>query len=337
MSEVQVIQENSILAQSTQATSVVGEALARAAAAQIQTRAIMAHQKPRDVMLAYQNAMKEIEIHKLATSAVYSYSRGGQVVSGPTIEVMVMIARHWRNLDYDWAEIQRCDGYSICQAWCIDLEANNGHKRTFTVPHTIDLKSGNSKKLTADRDIRENNANIATRNMRACMEKMIPTHIIEDVIDKAKRVAAEGDSKQPWEVRLRNMLIAFGDLGVTKEMLEKRLKHEWKLVNQAEFVEYFQIHQALLKGDASREDFFPEFISEDATTVKDLNAKGAAETADLKRKDLIERVLKLIETKRNAGMDEVAIQDRIKMSTDMETMKSLKLPQLQAVFEILSK
>lgn len=333
MNEVQIYQENNL--PSVQSVSVIGEALARAAAAKIQTRTIVAHQKPRDVMLAYQNAMKEIEIYKLAESALYSYARGGQVVAGPTIEVMVMIARHWRNLDYNWAEVQRCDGYSICQAWCIDLEANNGHERTFTVPHTIDLKGGGTKRLTADRDIRENNANIATRNMRSCMEKMIPTHIIDDVLDKAKRVAAEGNSKQPWEVKIRNMLIGFGDLGVTKEMLEKRLKHEWKLVNQAEYAEYYLIYQALLKGNASREEFFPDFISEDATTMKEVNAKGAAETADLKRKDLIERIDKLIESKRNAGMDEMAIQERIRMSTD--AIKNLKLPQLQAVFEILSK
>lgn len=316
-------------------TNLFGEALARRAMQEAQASVIVAKQYPRDIMQCYTKAMKEVERPSLARVAFYAFPRGGQTVSGPSIRLLEVVARHFGNLDYGWAELQRMEGQSLCEAWCRDLEANNGHPLRFVVMHTRDKKGRTPEKLTDERDIYEKVANYCVRRMRSCMETHIPRDIIDDLVEKAKRVIAAGDGKQPWEVRLRNMLLAFDGLGVTKEMIEKRLKHPYDQVNQDEFAELYGIFNSLKDKQASREDFFPDFISEDATTVKDVNAKGAAETADLKRKDLIERIDKLIETKRNAGMDEMAIQERIKMSTD--AIKGLKLPQLQAVFEILSK
>ena len=132
---------------------------ANRAIAEAQGKLVIAKRFPRNQVDAFRNVMESCQRKGIAEKAFYSYKRGGQVVSGPTIRFAEELARCWGNIDYGIKELSQDDGKSEMQAYAWDLETNTISIQNFTNPHYRETKEGR-KKLTSDRDIYEVNANI---------------------------------------------------------------------------------------------------------------------------------------------------------------------------------
>jgi hypothetical protein len=137
---------------------------------------------------------------------------------------MEVIARRWGNLDMGVAEIDQADGESVVEAWAWDLEANVSDRKRFRVPHTRDKKGGVKEKLTDGRDIYERIANDGARRKRACIEAVIPKHIIDDAVLEATKTLAASAKFAVTKENLSSMLKSFEDYGVTTGMIEDRLQ-----------------------------------------------------------------------------------------------------------------
>ena len=132
--------------------------------------------------------------------------------------------------------------------------------------HSIDTKSG-SKKLGASRDIYEHVANYAQRRVRAAILEVIPYDVIEAAVQEVKKTLAKGNG-EPIIDRIRKLIIAFKDLGVTQEMLEKRLGHKIDITTAEEIVDLTGIFMSIKDKQAKRSDFF-DFIDEEEVQVSD--------------------------------------------------------------------
>lgn len=244
---------------------------------QVQAQLMVAKRFPRDSMAAYTRIMKEFERPSLAKSALYTYPRGGQTVTGPSIRMAEVLARNYGNLEYGIREIERRDGKSICEAYCWDVETNVRFPRQFEVAHKRDTKQG-AKDLTDERDIYELIANMGARRMRACILSIIPADFVEDAVDRVRKVLALGDKSEPLHDRIKRILLAFKELGVTQEMIEKRLGHAAAEIIADEIVELQGIYNALKDKTAKREDFF-----EIKKTTDELVASIAAANAPVEK------------------------------------------------------
>lgn len=238
------------------------------AAQEVQAAMIVAKKFPRDETVAYDRIMKACKRPALAECAVYEYPRGTEKVSGPSIRLAEALAQNWGNLDFGVIELEQNPNSSKIMAYAWDLETNTRQTKIFDVKHERHTKKGNYK-LTDPRDIYEIAANQGARRLRACILGVIPGDIVDAAVAECDKTLA-GNNKEPLSDRVRKMVSAFTEHGVTAQMLEIRLNHSLDIITESELVKLGKIFNTLRDGIGKREDFFE--IAE-----KDLSNKSRSE------------------------------------------------------------
>ena len=224
------------------------------AIAEAQGKLVIAKRFPRDEVQSYAKAMEACQRPTMAAKAFYSFPRGGQTVEGPTIRFAEELARCWGNIDYGIKELSQDDGKSEMQAYAWDLETNAQSVQNFTNPHQRE-QGKKMVTLTSQRDIYENNANMATRRLRSRILAILPAWFVEDAIAECKKTLA-GQNDTPLIDRVKKMVVQFAKIGVTQEMIEKRLKRKIDTMTSDDFVEYVGIYNAVKGGESKIADWF---------------------------------------------------------------------------------
>lgn len=224
------------------------------AAAEAQGKLILAKNFPRDEITAYSKVSEACQRPAMAEKAFYSFPRGSQVVEGPTIRFAEELARCWGNVEYGIKELSQDSGKSEMQAYAWDLEANTQSIQNFTNPHQ---REQNKKmvQLTSQRDIYENNANMATRRLRSRILAVLPSWFVEDAIAECKRTLA-GQNDTPLIDRVKKMVVKFSQLGVTQEQIEKRLKRKVETMTADDLSQYIGIYNAIKQGESKASEWF---------------------------------------------------------------------------------
>lgn len=233
---------------------------------EVQAAFAIAKRFPRDEVSAELSIVKSCERYGLAEQAVYAFPRGREKVEGPSIRLAEAIAQKWGNLKYGFRVIESQEDRSEVEAYCSDLETNTHISRSFTVEHRMLVGDGHGgkrmKALIDPRDIYEMIANYAQRRVRACILEVLPGDVVEKAVKQCKATLVKGESNVPHGERIIKMITAFDKMGVTKEMIEKLLKHPVDIANGEEMANLTQIFNSLRDGQSKREDWF-EFQRKD--------------------------------------------------------------------------
>lgn len=246
--------KNGIMAQMDNINQGTVAIEASRAIAEAQGKLVIAKRFPRDEVTAYAKAMEACQRPSMAEKAFYSFPRGGQTVEGPTIRFAEELARCWGNIDYGIKELSQDDGKSEMQAYAWDLETNAQSVQNFTNLHQREVGK-KMQALTSLRDIYENNANMATRRLRARILAILPSWFVEDAIAECKKTLT-GNNDTPLIDRVKKMIVQFAKLGVTKEQIETRLKRKVDTMTADDFVEYTGIFNAIKQGESKVAEWF---------------------------------------------------------------------------------
>lgn len=247
------------------------------AVAEAQGKLIIAKNFPRNEYEAYAKAIEACKRRSLAEKAIYSYPRSGSTISGPSIRLAEELARCWGNIDFGIKELSQKDGESEMQAYCWDMETNTMSSQTFVVAHVRDTKNGR-KKLTEQRDIYENNANMAGRRLRARILAVLPPDLVEQAVAECRKTLA-GNNDTPITDRIKKMVVAFEKFGIKVETIEKRLDRKIDTMTADDISEYIGIYNSLKDGSSSVSDWFDVKLNSDR--AKELTASILGENSDL--------------------------------------------------------
>lgn len=247
------------------------------AIAEAQGKLVIAKRFPRNEVEAYAKAMEACQRPTMAVKAFYSFPRGGQTVEGPTIRFAEELARCWGNIDYGIKELSQDDGKSEMQAYAWDLETNAQSVQNFTNPHQrekTDRKTRTTvmENLTSQRDIYENNTNMATRRLRSRILAILPSWFVEDAIAECKKTLA-GQNDVPLIDRVKKMVVQFAKMGVTQEQIEKRLNRKIDTMNADDFTTFIGIYNAIKQGESKIADWF-ETDAVASELTNELNGDG---------------------------------------------------------------
>ena len=224
------------------------------AVTEAQGKLLLAKQFERDELNAYEKVMQSCQRRSLAEQAVYSFPRGRETVSGPSIRLVEEIARCYGNLEYGLRELSSANGESEMEAYCWDLQTNTVSSQKFKVRHIRDTRRG-AQELTDQRDIYEITANMGARRLRARMLAILPPDLVESAVEQCRKTLA-GQSDKPIADRIRDLLTAFGKLSVTRDMIEARLEHAVDTISEDEMVDLRGIYNSIKQSHSKREDWF---------------------------------------------------------------------------------
>jgi hypothetical protein len=250
--------------------SMVETATTRAAQ-EVQAAMVIAKKFPRDQVKAFDRIMQSCQRPSLAEEACYAYPRGGETVTGPSIRLAECLAQNWGNLSFGINELEQMEGESIVEAFAWDLETNTRQTKVFTVAHERHKKGGQVTKLTDPRDIYEMVANQGARRLRACILGVLPGDLVEAAVRECERTLQK-ENKEPLIDRVRKMIPAFGELGVTAAMVEKRVRKKLEAITEPEFIQLKKIYVSIRDGMGKRDDYF-ESTAEGTESTKPVFGK----------------------------------------------------------------
>ena len=232
------------------------------AVAEAQGKLVIAKNFPRNEVEAYAKAMQACKRKSLAEKATYSYPRSGSTISGPSIRLAEELARCWGNIDFGIKELSQKEGESEMQAYCWDMETNTISSQTFVVAHVRDTKNNGQQKLTTQRDIYENNANMAGRRLRARILAVLPPDLVEAAVAECKKTLA-GSNDIPITDRIKKMAVAFEKFGIKPAVIEKRLGRKLDTMTADDISEYIGIYNSLKDGNTTVSDWFDVKLNSD--------------------------------------------------------------------------
>lgn len=223
------------------------------AIAEVQAAMVVAKANPRDQIASMDRILNACMRPSLAEAAVYTYSRGGSEVSGPSIRLAEAIAQQWGNIAFGIRELEQRGGESTVQAFAWDVETNTRREVTFQVPHLRYTRQG-SKRLEDPRDIYEMVANQGARRLRACILAVIPGDVTEAAVRQSEDTMRANADTSPEAVQ--KLVAAFGEFGVAKEQLEKRIQRRLDAIQPAQVVSLRKVYASLRDGMGVVADFF---------------------------------------------------------------------------------
>jgi hypothetical protein len=224
-------------------------------AQEVQAAVFMAKRFPRNENTALSRITQSCQRLGLASKAVYTYPRGNQNVTGPSIRLAEAIAQAWGNIQCGVVELEQRPGESTCMSYCWDIETNTRDCRVFTVPHIRQTRNG-VQTLTDPRDIYELVANQGARRKRACILAVIPKDVVDYAVEACQKTLSTA-YKEPLIDRLRNMVNLFQkNYSVPLESIEKYMGYTLDAFTEMDGATLAGIYNALKDGTAKREDYF---------------------------------------------------------------------------------
>src|SRR5690606_23861025 len=110
--------------------------------AEVQAAMVIAKKFPRDPIEAMDRILQACTRPTLAEGALYSYSRGGSDVTGPSIRLAEVAAQCWGNVQFGIRELEQRNGESSVEAFAWDIETNTRQVKVFQVPHVRHTRQG---------------------------------------------------------------------------------------------------------------------------------------------------------------------------------------------------
>lgn len=253
---------------------------------EVQAAMVIAKKFPRNDIESWQRIKRACQRRSLAEKAIYSYPRGENIVTGPSIRLAEVLAQNWGNIDFGTIELSNEGNISQWMSYAWDLETNTRQTKIINVEHKRVTKNG-SYELKDPRDIYELGANYAARRLRNCILGIIPGNIVEMAMLQCNQTLVD-DAGMPLPDIIRNVAEKFQtDFSITLSDLENYIGYSNSNFVMNDLIKLKQIYNALKDGVAKREDFFT-FVNKDDNIVNPFDDVEKPEKKKGKKKNEID-------------------------------------------------
>lgn len=240
---------------------------------EIQAALVIAKKFPRNPVECMERIKNSCMRPTLAGTALYSYSRGGTEITGPSIRLAEALAQDWENIQFGLRELSSENGVSTVQAFAWDVERNIRQEKTFQVPHVRYTRANGVVALKDPRDIYEKIANDGARRMRNCILSILPGDVVETAVAQCHETQKATIDTSPEKIKA--MASAFHDeFNVPTELIEKRIQRKLETIQPAQMMSLKRIYQSMRDGMSKPSDWFdlddPNLTEGPTTKTSDL-------------------------------------------------------------------
>ena len=267
---------------------------------EIQSSIVLARKFPRNEDQAFARLMKACQRTSFAEDAEYSYPRGGQNVSGPSINLAREGARVWGNIRHGFVVTTDNDGERTIRGFAWDLETNARVEAEDTFRKLVFRKKDGWIKPD-ERDLRELTNRRAAILKRNCILEILPKDLIEDAVSECHKTLRSKAEKDP-EGEKKRIILAFAELNITPEMLGAYMGHPLAQCSPAEIAKLRGVYKSISDGNTTWADYVNG--STDAA-AEDLRSKTKAKSEELKQR---------LKTEDKPTVDEAAEKKKVRKS-----------------------
>jgi hypothetical protein len=229
----------------------------------IQAAYIMALRCPRDEADARQKLIKECQRTSFAHTVEYSKPQGGTKVSGPTVRLIEVALRLWKNIAsrtsvvYEDAEIRRV------QVTVIDYETNTQHVKEIQVPKTVERSDATGREVLGQRvnkqgrpvyrvaatedEVDQRTASLVSKVIRNEGKRLLPGDLIDEALDTARETRRQHDKTDPDAAKKR-VTDGFATINVMPSALAEYLGHTVDTCSPVEIDDLRLIFQGIRDG-----------------------------------------------------------------------------------------
>lgn len=237
--------------------------------ASVDSQVATAKQYPRDVRKCINNSIVIVTMDiETAKSCSYALSRGGKLITGPSVHLAKILATNWGNIRTEAKVVQITDKQIISRGTAWDLETNVAS--AFEVSRSIVDSKG--KRYSNDMIVVTGNAvnSIAYRN---AVFAVIPKAITDRVYQAAQKFITGDLSDADKLLKFRTTLINTfkNEYGISEsEVIKLCGKQTTNQIKTDEITFLVGVSQSLKDGDTTVDDLMKPIrkVKEDITTKK---------------------------------------------------------------------
>lgn len=240
-------------------------ALAARATAMIQSRVVMAIQRPRDLDEIRVRLLAECKRPGFAEIAMYSKPVGGKPIVGMSVRFAEAALRHLRNFEVRQETIAESDEQLTIAVTAIDLETNVSSSTEVRIGKTVERRDCKDRVVISERTnstgravyivactddemVTKTNA-LLSKARRNLILSLIPGDIVDDCKAQIRETMLKGDRDDPEAARKR-LFEAFANIGVGPTQIKAYLGHDGK-VSPKELGELRGIYTAIHTGETT--------------------------------------------------------------------------------------
>lgn len=213
---------------------------------------------PRDELKALERMLTAAKRPGFAAEARYSFPRGGQNVEGGSISLARPLAAYWGYIRSGWRIIADDEDYTHLQGFAHDVQTGAIRTQEDRAKKSIqrkNKKTGVTEWVRPDeRDLRELLGRRGAILERNCVFAIIPPDIVESVLDACRKTLIDhenGNLRDSREDTIRKLVLAFSEIGVTKEMIETDLGHPIETVDAPELARLRAVFKSIRDGNTT--------------------------------------------------------------------------------------
>src|SRR5690606_16214410 len=189
---------------------------------------------------------------------MYSFPRGNQIVTGPSVQLAREIARCWGNIRFGLRVVSMDDQMVHIRGYAYDAETNAYVEAEDKFSKLI-FRRGRGWVQPDERELRELVNRRGAILVRNCILQVVPSDIVEDaqrVVQETLRKAAQGEIDQNRDDAIRRLALAFDGLGVSTEVLERYLGHPLSAITAEEIAHLRGVYKSIVDGHTRTVDHF---------------------------------------------------------------------------------
>ena len=234
---------------------------------EVQGAILLAKKFPRNEDQSFLKLQKSCQRSSFAEETSYRFPRGrrqnpetgeweNNYVEGPSVDLAREAARCWGNVRYGFDVISETKVERHIRAYAWDVEANTWVTQDAFFKKLIQRKVkvngiDETRWVEPDeRDLLELTNRHAAKAVRNCILQILPKDYIEDALRTAGETKRNRDKSDPEGAR-KQIVLAFGQLNITPEMLEKYLNHPVAQCSPAELDNLRGIWKSIKDGNST--------------------------------------------------------------------------------------
>lgn len=256
-------------------------AAAEAAKARIQSAYVVALNRPRNVDQSRDRILHACKRPAFAERVEFSKPVAGRQIKGPSIRFAELALREWGNIMTDVMVIYEDDEIRRSKVMVIDLETNSSFSKEIQIAKTVERKVAKDREIIGERtntagekvyivkctddELHNKESAAISKALRNEGLRIIPSDIVDEAIDLAKKTLADRDKKDP-DATKKALMDSFSEIGVKPKDIQKYLKHPTDAITPAELSELRGIYRAIKDGESK----WADYITDDKSTSEAL-------------------------------------------------------------------